>query len=524
MAVQKLTPRYLNKDDDSRLIKSTEMTDALNVRISSDDDGDALVIKNAYGNDEITLETALPAGTNKVIGSVANEQSGSIYYFIWNSNDDHSIYKYSVGSNKSRLVYKDSVLPFCENGFVKANVITSIDGDELLYFNDGNSAPKKINASKALRGQYPPQFIGGTDEEKLLYLTVAKQPPLDPPSYSIVNNPDLGENRIKDKVFQFAYRYVYADGEYSALSPYSSLTASIAQLRDGFNTESAKNFYNQINVFVKNTVADVDKIQLYAREGNEGTFYQIKELTNSGLSGTATVNFTNSTVGEALSINDKNKLYDNVPQLADSQEIANGRLMYGGYTEGYPNTTTSVDMLANYKGVSEVYNITTSISTTFDRTVDFNYTSLPSTFPNESKMYVNFTFGSDDVLIQDNSVSYLSIPDASVTLSNDDGTSAGTVVIDRVNDNGISGTMSGIRVQETIVIPAGSTKAQAISIFESALNNNNYLSLLSPKDGGASIKGLRASGTTPFTAEKADFRGRINMVSSATSGRVSFNI
>lgn len=522
MAVQKLTPRYLNKDDDNRLIKSTEMTDALNVRISSDDDGDALVLKNAYGNQEITLETALAAGTNKVIGSTANEQSGSIYYFVWNSNNNHSIYKYSVGSNKARLVYRDSVLAFGENGFVKGNVITSIDGDELLYFNTGTSEPKKINASKALRD---PSYPGGTtDEEKLLFLTVAKQPPLDPPTYSIVNNASLSENRISDKVFQFAYRYVYADGEISAMSPYSSLTASIAQLRDGFNTQSAKDFYNQINVFVKNTIADVKKVQVYAREGNEGTFYQISEFNNSGNNGIKTINFTNSTVGEALSINDKNKLYDNVPQLADSQDIVSGRLMYGGYTEGYPNTDTDVDVLANYKGVSEVYNIGTSVSSTFDRTVDFDYSSLPATFPNESKLYVNFTFGSNDVLIQNNGVSYLSIPNASVSLSNDDGTDAGTVIIDQVQGDGITGTMSGLRIQEVITIPAGSTKAQATALFESTLNNKNYLSLLSPKEGGASIKTLRASGTTPFTTEKADFRGRINIVSSATTGRVSFNI
>ncbi len=109
MAVQKLTPRYLNKDDDSRLIKSTEMTDALNVRISSDDDGDALVLKNAYGNQEITLDTALPAGTNKVIGSVANDQKNSIFYFVWNSNNDHSIYRYSATKDAAYQVYKDSV-------------------------------------------------------------------------------------------------------------------------------------------------------------------------------------------------------------------------------------------------------------------------------------------------------------------------------------------------------------------------------------------------------------------------------
>ena len=124
MAVQKLTPRYLNKDDDARLVKPTEMTDAQNVRISFDDDGDGLVIKNAYGNTEITLETSLPSGTNKVIGSVSNEIKGFIYYFVHNSNGAHTIYRYSIGTNKSTQVYLDSttaannILNFGENSFV----------------------------------------------------------------------------------------------------------------------------------------------------------------------------------------------------------------------------------------------------------------------------------------------------------------------------------------------------------------------------------------------------------------------
>ena len=523
MAVQKLTPRYLNKDDDERLVKATEMTDALNVRVSSDDNGDALVLKNAYGNTEITLNTALPAGTNKVIGSVASEQSNSIYYFVWNSNDDHSIYKYSAGTNKSEQVYKDSVLSFNKNGFVKGNVVTSIDGDELLYFNSGTSEPKKINASKALRDTSYPG--GSTDEEKLLFLTVAKQPPLSPPTYNIVNNASLKTNNISDRVFQFAYRYIYEDGEISALSPYSSLTTSVAQLRDGFNTQAARDFYNQINVFVRNTIADVSKIQVFAREGNEGTFYEIAEKTNNKNTNAVTINFNNQFKGEALSIDDKNKLFDNVPQQADSQEIVDGRMMYGGYTEGYPNTNPNVSLIANYKDVSEVYNIVASVSSSFDRSIEFDYSSLPSTFSNESKLYVNFTFGSDDVIIQDNGQSYLTIPDAKITSSDTDGKDSGTVTIDRVNDDGISGVMSGLRIQEIITIPAGYTKTQAELLFESTLNNKEYISLLSPKTGGDSIKGLRASGATPFTNEKGDFRGRLNVKLSTTArGLISFDI
>ena len=37
MAIHKITPRYLNFEDDERLVKRVEMTDAVNVRIDADD-------------------------------------------------------------------------------------------------------------------------------------------------------------------------------------------------------------------------------------------------------------------------------------------------------------------------------------------------------------------------------------------------------------------------------------------------------------------------------------------------------
>ena len=91
MAIDKLVPRYLNKEDDVRLVKNMEMTDALNVRISADTTGDGGVIKNAYGNSAISFKAgnnwqgkthALPAGTNKVIGDVADLKDGIVVFFV----------------------------------------------------------------------------------------------------------------------------------------------------------------------------------------------------------------------------------------------------------------------------------------------------------------------------------------------------------------------------------------------------------------------------------------------------------
>ena len=90
------------------------------------------------------------------------------------------------------------------------------------------------------------------------------------------------------------------------------MTSSITQLRDGFITESTERFYNQINVFVRNTVADVEKIVVYAREGNTGTFFEIAEKDNVNNNNAVTINFIDDKRGHHSST--QQKMYDNVPQ------------------------------------------------------------------------------------------------------------------------------------------------------------------------------------------------------------------
>ena len=74
MAIDKLIPQYLNSDTDQKLVKSVEMTDNLNVRVSNDDEGTAGVIKNIKGTDVVASRSssdAFPSGDNRVIGSVS---------------------------------------------------------------------------------------------------------------------------------------------------------------------------------------------------------------------------------------------------------------------------------------------------------------------------------------------------------------------------------------------------------------------------------------------------------------------
>lgn len=372
MPIDKLTPRYLNKDDDFLVVKSVEMIDALNVHVGDNDEGNADVLKNSRGNTQLPFASGseLPgSGTNIVVGSGLNVEKSEILFAVYNSLGNHSIYHYSTLSNQLKLVYRDAVLGFTASSFVKFDFIVKENGDTLAYFTDGLTDPKKINVTKALLGTgYPYKLAGGynyTDDEKLVCITTAKQPPLDPPTLAFTNVANQ-DNFVYDEYFQFAYQYVYEDGEVSALSPYSEIGVNIYQLLDGYITDSAKDLFNAINVTVKHSRADVAKIRLLAKSADTLGFFVADEIANNRASTTSVITFTNSKLRSYISSLEQNKMYDNVPQKANAQAISGNRLMFGGYTEFYNNVSTNVSIteINNPEGKSQYISVNPTTEST----------------------------------------------------------------------------------------------------------------------------------------------------------------
>lgn len=481
MAIEKLVPRYLNTEDDVRLVKNIEMTDALNVRISADQDGNAGVIKNAYGNQAIAFRTGegLPAGTNTVIGSVSDNEEGQIFFFVWNSNEDHSIYRFSTSSNEAQLVYRDSVLAFSEFYHIRANVIKNLTGESILYFTDGNTPPKKLNATKALLGLYPAAFTSGSDEQKLLFITAAKQPPMTPPTFSFSTNASLKENNLYEATFQFAAQYVYEDGEYSALSAYSGLTVSPTQFLDGIITEENKLQNNTLTVSVPTSYGDVKKIILVARNGNDGAFYEVGTALNDSTVSSVSLTFTNSKLYSAVSNDTVNKLYDNVPQSAESQTVAGNRLMYGGYKEGYPNIRPDVDVLANYHPASGEYNIGLAYPSTYTSNVSFqrkafdiDISGIPAVVTEDSILNVSFSLdlGRVNFYLGGYYVQWVQTKKA----TQEDHDFGGLILDGTPSDDG-EGTYgvhlqaSPLSISKTISVESGTTKAEVVDLITNAV-------------------------------------------------------
>jgi hypothetical protein len=488
MAIDKLIPRYLNKDDDARLVKTVEMTDALNVRISADADGNGGVIKNAYGNDDIPFRTGdeLPNGDNEVIGVVSNPQDGEIYFFVWNENNDDSIYRFSSSSNEAQLVYRSSTLGFVRYATVRATVIKNLSDEVLLYFTDGINEPRKINATRALLGLYPAAFTSGTDSEKLICTAVAKQPPMTPPTFVFSTNPTLRQNNLYEATFQFAAQYVYQDGERSAISPYSELAVSPAQFFDGILSEEEKLKDNTLTISVPTSVADVKEIIVLARNGNIGTFYEIGTVNNSPTTAFQTITFDNSKLYTPVSGDEVKKIYDNVPFSAESLTIVGNRLVFGGYTAGRENIRTDVDVLPNYFPQPDNYDIEVSypseqgppIYANRAKSFDIDITSIPNSITEDSILNIVFSLNLGRITFQVGGMYVQWVQKDKATQNEHD--YAGLIeTYSNVGNitGGLQVKASPFSVSKYINVPAGSTKTEIVNLIKTSISGNYNLVL-----------------------------------------------
>jgi hypothetical protein len=280
----------------------------------------------------------------------------------------HSIYCYLPSTQRTYLAYRNGVLGWTQETFVKADTIVKENGDTILYFTDSVSEPRKLNVTRALQtrnpsvfssplGALPAEFESPSSPTPLnsdierwdVLICAAKQPPLIAPTFTFVTDTIIGKNNMYDKYFQFACQYIYDDGEVSAISPYSTLAISNEQFLDGFLSEQQKLLNNVIRVSVTNSKLDVAKIRILGRNKNDGQFFAIDEIANNKATATSTYDFKNDRSYSYLPDSEVNKLYDNLPQKANTQAIASNRLMYGGYTEFYDNVTTDVESYVRYK-------------------------------------------------------------------------------------------------------------------------------------------------------------------------------
>jgi len=325
----------LDQDSTQEDVIATSYRYALNIRSMSSDGQNEGAITNTKGN-TLTAFT-LPSGTNKCIGSYEDKERSKIYYFLFNSTDNHSILQYDSPANAITTVLTNAILKFHINFLITGINVVELDADNhLLYWTDNNEEPKKINIEKGILHSQG-NFIQGYATPFLAdYIYRIKAPELHPPTCAYQSDPTRNINLLEGHLFQFATQYIYDDFERSAKSPISipPLPAVVCA------TNPASSINNSIVITFETGSTIVTKIILLAREGNTGDFFKIatldKALLNIASNTTNSYSFYNDEVYNFIDINESIKLFDSVPRKSKAQEIIDpSRITDGNILEGF---------------------------------------------------------------------------------------------------------------------------------------------------------------------------------------------
>jgi hypothetical protein len=329
----------MNKDLDERLLPQGEYRDALNIKVANSVGSDVGAIENALSNEAMT---SIDFGTNPTcIGAVADDKNRKIYWFV-KSDTGSYIAEYSEFTNTSAFVLKDTraaasnVLNFKDyKPITGVNLIINDDeGKIFIYWTDDENPPRFLEVTEAK------SIADNSVEEE--DISVIKAPPRKEPSISLVENNELDDNYIEEKLFTFAYRYRYSHNKFSALSPFSEV--AFFPHNDSFKDSpygiyAMTNRYNSINVTYNSGSNRVIEIEVYAKEENSANNYLVGKFSkqDDSLSDDTdyTLSFNNDKIYTVLSQAQFNRVYDNVPIKAQSQEFIGNRIVYGNYEENY---------------------------------------------------------------------------------------------------------------------------------------------------------------------------------------------
>lgn len=379
----------MNKVVDERLVPNGEYIDALNIRMGSTENSEMGTIENAKGNLVLTSLAYPIDGTPlsdqaTTIGAFEDGANETLYWFVHDP-------AFTVGAT-GKL---DLIVSFNTLTNILTYHVTSVDdGDgvnttlnfnpkylitgvnkigNLLFWTDDYNAPRKINVRKSY-----PLPIGNLDDPLLWKsILVIKQPPVSSPEVEPILVAGQ-ENFMETRFICFAYRYRYADNEYSATSQFSEPSFIPGPFNFDLSTylnSGMQNITNAATITYNSGDDLVVGIDLLFKEPDSNIIKVIEKLDKNELGLADNTNyqytFSNSKIFTVLPEYEIFRLYDNVPRYAKAQTIMGNRLMYGNYVDGY-------NLIDKYGTPVKFEYYTSLISkeiNNFDLTVTLNYSN-----------------------------------------------------------------------------------------------------------------------------------------------------
>ncbi len=366
MPIDKITPRQLDSDSDSKLAKKSSLLDALNLYSGDSEEGNRGVLKNIKGNTEVAADVVF-GRDYRILGSVTDKKTDIVYFFVFSSSPIHQgVWAYDPrgllegnGEEALRCIYKSNQFNFPSQGFVKGDVVhinnrtfenrdePDLEKDAILYFTDGVNEPRKLNVYRAFNFIAVENIHGSPDinddsiYDEADFITACPKAPLQPITFTFSNDSSIKTSNFKTEPgFQFAYQNVYPDGFESAISCYSDIAFPPSIISQGAQ-EVDHSLFNVCNLVIPAQGKEVEKIKILARKGNTFNFFVIDEVQANNQE--QTFPFRNDRVTKAVSQSEVNKQFDSLPRKAKAQAVTANRMVYGNYIDGYDNVPSSCE-------------------------------------------------------------------------------------------------------------------------------------------------------------------------------------
>ena len=402
----------LNSDIEDRLMPTGDYRYALNVRASKSDGANEGSIENTKGNTLISFP--MPNGDSKVLGALDNIRENKVIYFLYNGFGNHSIREFDASTKTIVTLLETPLLNFQPDNYILDSFLI----DDILTFNDRVNPPRSLNITRLRGRDYPVPF-------KESYLNLIVEAPGKPLTAEFKSDSSVLTNNVRNKLFQFRYKYVYLDNEESAWSPISKTATPISEAEYRPIAYYPLNVNNFIRISIPLGGDDVKRVKIAARELNTGDFFLAEDIDKSKLSAQQTspplydYDFYNDEVYTSID-NDGNsgmRLFDNVPQFTDSiSPIDGNKIALGGVTENYD--PVDIDIETNVVLGESVAVESTSARIIGSDTVDYRnigylnegwYASRPlgSSTADNSRRKIN---GSEYVVIFSQKLNYRNTP------------------------------------------------------------------------------------------------------------------
>lgn len=361
---KKVLTSFVNQDDEPHSLASEEALLACNMRYGTSIDGFQGRWENVPANAAVTTELIDPTKDTS-IHAVSDEAGRYIVNFVYNADNEHKIILYYKPTGAFYTVLQGSNLNFSKNSLIQA--VINPDNHILCWIDEKNE-PRRLNLMAAIKmnhsGTSPIDCAWQyTSIEDAYDYTLIRRPPCLTGSIEKEEDASFTSNFIAYQSFQFAYQYIYYDGEQSVLSAYTQAS----KLNPGSIFADADSAKNRIKVtlngeeIIPESVRFVRLAVIYENRGffiktwDRNKAADATQLSAHNNGSRLTYHFYNDLTGEPLDAATITTPFHSVPVRSGTLELAKNRLFLGDNVEGYDSPpTTSLEVIATAMNLQQL--------------------------------------------------------------------------------------------------------------------------------------------------------------------------